>query len=47
MLKKKNRAAQALARKRWKDVPKDARSEQMRAVVKVRWDKKRQGQKLS
>jgi hypothetical protein len=34
---KKDRAAQALGRKRWKGVPKEERSRQMSDTVKVRW----------
>jgi len=40
---KKNRAAQALGRKRWKGVSKADRSAAMREVVLARWRKRNSG----
>jgi hypothetical protein len=41
MAKKKDRAAAALARKRWANVSPAERSEMMRRAVMKRWAKKR------
>jgi hypothetical protein len=40
-MKKKDRAARVLGRKRWKDVPKEERSRLMRDAVNARWRKRK------
>lgn len=41
MAKRKNPAAVAMARKRWKGITKQERSNLMRAAVNVRWENAR------